>query len=494
MAFIRLARSASVHYAPIRYLTVAFAAIFALALLWCAPSLSAQSQPASTADLQKLSDEATAWLRDLIRINTTNPPGNELAAARYLSGILTRENVPNEVFETAPGRGLLIARLNAGPISDPTRALLLMGHLDVVGAQKSAWSVDPFAAVVRDGYLYGRGAIDDKGMTIANIAVMVELKRAQIRLTRDVVLLAEGDEEQSGKFGMDVAIHKYWDRIAAHYALNEGGRVMIQGGKVQYVGIQASEKVPVNVDVIAKGTSGHASIPLRDNAVVHLAAAIEKIGAYQAPVQLNSVTRAYFDGLAQVEDDDVAKWMRVLDTPDRGEHAARVLSQANPVWNSMLRDSVVPTMLQAGIRPNVIPPEARATLNIRLLPGNQLEPLLAALGNAVNDPQVRFEKDPSIGEPAPSSPVDGGFFAYLQQQARQEFGISVVIPLMSTGGTDAAVLRERSVEAYGLLPFPLTNEDIARMHGNDERIPVASFRQGVDFLYRVVSGFATQPQ
>jgi acetylornithine deacetylase/succinyl-diaminopimelate desuccinylase-like protein len=494
MAFIRLARSASVHYAPIRYLTVAFAAIFALALLWCTPSLPAQSQPASTADLQKLSDEATAWLRDLIRINTTNPPGNELAAARYLSGILTRENVPNDVFETAPGRGLLIARLNAGPISAPTRALLLMGHLDVVGAQKSAWSVDPFAAVVRDGYLYGRGAIDDKGMTIANIAVMVELKRAQIRLTRDVVLLAEGDEEQSGEFGMDVAIHKYWDRIAAHYALNEGGRVMIQGGKVQYVGIQASEKVPVNVDVIAKGTSGHASIPLRDNAVVHLAAAIEKIGAYQAPVQLNSVTRAYFDGLAQVEDDDVAKWMRVLDTPDRGEHAARVLSQANPVWNSMLRDSVVPTMLQAGIRPNVIPPEARATLNIRLLPGNQLEPLLAALGNAVNDPQVRFEKDPSIGEPAPSSPVDGGFFAYLQQQARQEFGISVVIPLMSTGGTDAAVLRERSVEAYGLLPFPLTNEDIARMHGNDERIPVASFRQGVDFLYRVVSGFATQPQ
>jgi acetylornithine deacetylase/succinyl-diaminopimelate desuccinylase-like protein len=475
-------------------MTIAFAAIFVLALLCAVPLLRAQSQPAPTTDLQKLSDEAATWLRDLIRINTTNPPGNELAAAHYLSDILTREQIPNEVFETAPGRGLLIARLNAGPISDPSRALLLMGHLDVVGAQKSAWSVDPFAAVIRDGYLYGRGAIDDKGMTIANVAVMVELKRAQIRLTRDVVLLAEGDEEQSGEFGMDVAIHKYWDRIAARYALNEGGRVMLKGGKVQYVGIQASEKVPVNVDVVAKGTSGHASIPLRDNAVVHLATAIEKIGAYQAPVQLNSVTRAYFDGLAQVENDNVAKWMRVLDTPDRGEHAARVLSETSPVWNSMLRDSIVPTMLQAGIRPNVIPPEARATLNIRLLPGNQLLPLLAALGNAVNDPHVHFEKDASIGEPAPSSPVDGGFFAYLQAQARQEFGISVVIPLMSTGGTDAAVLRKRSVEAYGLLPFPLNEDDIARMHGNDERIPLASFRQGVDFLYRVVSGFATQPQ
>jgi acetylornithine deacetylase/succinyl-diaminopimelate desuccinylase-like protein len=475
---------------------VSYAAIFALVLLCSAPLLYARSQAqvATPADTQKLADEATVWLQELIRINTTNPPGNELAAAQYLADILTREKIPNEIFETAPGRGLLIARLNAGPISDPSRALLLMGHLDVVGAQKSAWSVDPFGGVIRDGYLYGRGAIDDKGMTIANLAAMVELKRAQVRLTRDVVLLAEGDEEQGGEFGMDVAIHKYWDRIAAHYALNEGGRVMMKGGKVIYVGIQASEKVPVNVDVIAKGTSGHASIPLQDNAVVHLAAAVEKIGTYQAPVELNSVTRAYFDGLAQVEEDDVAKWMRVLDTPDRGGHAARVLSETNPVWNSMLRDSVVPTMLQAGIRQNVIPPEARATLNIRLLPGNTLEPLLAALASAVNDPHIHFEKEASIGEPAPSSPVEGGFFAFLQQQAREQFGISVVVPLMSTGGTDAAVLRERSVEAYGLLPFPLEEGDIARMHGNDERIPVASFHQGVEFLYRVVHGFAVQPQ
>lgn len=472
------------------------ATILALVLLSCTNALAAQQQLQAlpTAGLQKLSEEATGWLQQLIRINTTNPPGNELAAAHYLADILSREKIPNEVFETAPGRGLLIARLNAGPIDDPSNALLLMGHLDVVGAQKSAWSVDPFGGVIRDGYLYGRGAIDDKGMTVANVAVMVELKRSQVRLMRDVILLAEGDEEQGGELGMDVAVHKYWDRIAARYALNEGGRVMIQGGKIQYVGIQASEKVPVNVDVIAKGTSGHASIPLRDNAVAHLAAAVAKIAAYEAPVELNSVTRAYFDGLAQVESDEVAKWMRVLDTPDRGEHAARVLSEANPVWNSMLRDSISPTMLQAGIRPNVIPPEARATLNIRLLPGNSLEPLLNNLQKDVNDPQVHFEKEPSIGAPAPSSPVEGGFFAYLQKQTREEFGISVVVPMMSTGGTDAAVLRTRNVEAYGLLPFPLTEEDVARMHGNDERIPLASFRQGVDYLYRVVSGFASQPR
>ncbi len=472
------------------------AAILLLLLTGGVSGARAQQQPtlALTGDsLQKIAQDATGWLQGLIRINTTNPPGNELAAAHYLGNILTREAIPNEVFETAAGRGFLVARMNAGPISDPSKALLLMGHLDVVGVQKSAWSMDPFSGVIKDGYLYGRGAIDDKGMTIANVAVMVALKRARIRLDRDLVLLAEGDEEQGGEQGMDVVVHKYWDRIAAQYSLNEGGRVMEKNGRVLYVGIQASEKVPVNVDVIAKGTSGHASVPRADNPVVHLAAAIEKIGTYQAPAQFNSVTRAYFQGLALVEPDDVAKWMRVLETSGRGEHAARFVSEADPVWSSMMRDTAVPTMLQAGIRANVIPPEARATLNIRLLPGNQLDGLLENLRKLVNDPQIHFEQQPSIGMPAPSSPVGGGFFGYLQKESESQFGIGIVVPMMSTGATDSAPLRARGVEAYGLLPFPLEEEDIARMHGNDERIPLVSFQQGIAFLYHIVSNFIAIP-
>jgi len=450
----------------------------------------AQTASSQAADLAKLSSDALVWLQGLIRINTTNPPGNELVAAKYLADILQREGISAEIFESAPGRGFLVARLSPSAMPDSSRALLLMGHLDVVGVDKSKWSVDPFGAVIKDGYLYGRGAIDDKGMTIANLAVFVELKRLGARLNRDVILLAEGDEEAGGETGMKFAVEKHWDKIAAGFALNEGGRVIVSNGKTQYVGIQASEKVPANVDVIATGTSGHGSIPGKDNPVVHLAAAIAKIGAYETPVQLNSVTRAYFEGLSQVEDDETSKWMRALESSDRGEHAARWISDANPVWNSMLRDTISPTMLQAGIRQNVIPSEARGVLNIRLLPGNQLSPLLGKLQQLVNDPKIRFEVEPNAGETAPSSSLASDLYASITRVSAQEFPRAAVLPLMSTGFTDSTPLRMRSVQAYGLLPFPLTEDDLLRMHGNDERIPLDSFRKGVEFLCAVVKDFA----
>ena len=174
---------------------------------------------------------------------------------------------------------MAVARLQAGPAARSVEGAAAGGALDVVGVDKSKWSVDPFAATVKDGYLYGRGAIDDKGMVAANLAAIVALKRAGARLNRDVIFLADDDEEQGGAASIKTLIEKYWDKIACAYALNEGGRVMLQDGKVQYVGIQASEKVSYNVTVIATGTSGHASVPRPDNAVVHLAAAVGKIGA-----------------------------------------------------------------------------------------------------------------------------------------------------------------------------------------------------------------------
>src|ERR1700683_2228323 len=268
-----------------------------------------QSQPQgpltpSQTDINKISDEALIWLQDLIRINTSNPPGNEIVAAKYVGSILQKEGIPFEIFESTPGRGILVARLSVGTFPDPSRALLLMAHLDVVGVDKTKWTVDPFGGVIKDGYIYGRGVIDDKGMLAANLAVFISLKRTGARLNRDIILLAEGDEEAGGEDGMIFAVQKHWDKIAAAYAINEEGRVIVANGKVQYVGIQAAEKVPVNVNVIATGTSGHGSIPRPDNAVIHLSAAVEKIGGYEAPVQLNTITRSYFEGLAKIEDDE----------------------------------------------------------------------------------------------------------------------------------------------------------------------------------------------
>ena len=194
-----------------------------------------------------------------------------------------------------------------------------------------------------------------------------------------------------------------------------------KNGKVQYIGVQATEKVSASVDVIAKGTSGHASVPRPDNPVSHLAAAIAKIAAYETPVQFNSVTRAYFAGLAPVEDEETGKWMRALETSDRGDHAARWISSANPMWNSMLRDTIAPTMLQAGIRNNVVPSEARGVLNIRLLPGNMLDPLLAKLTQLVNDPQIRFEVEPGAGENAPSSSLTSDLYKAIAQLRESNF-------------------------------------------------------------------------
>jgi len=460
-----------------------------LVLAGAAGPILAQEQPPK-ADLAKLADEAVEWLAGLIRLNTTNPPGNELVAARYLAAILEKEGIPAEVLESAPGRGVVIARLGASVVPDPSRALLLLGHIDVVGAQKEKWSVDPFGAVVKQGYLYGRGAIDDKGMVIANLAVLVALKRGGVRLDRDVIFLAEGDEEQSGEFGIDFVINKHWDKIAAGFAINEGGRVTLKDGKVLYVAIQASEKLPVNVTVIATGPSGHGSLPRKDNALVHLAAAVAKLGVYEAPAKPTTVVRRYFEQLAKVEDAETAKWMRALETPERMEHAARVLSEASAVWSSMLRNSVAPTMLSAGIRSNVVPSEARANLNIRLLPGESIEPLVEQFKKLVNDPQVRFQVEPALRPSAPPSSIETDLYRTIERVSPTVFPGAVVLPFLSPGATDSAQLRLRRVEAYGLLPFPLTEEDERRMHADDERIPLEAFRRGIAYLYRVVEEFA----
>ena len=448
---------------------------------------STQSPAGNTAALAK---EAERWLADLIRIDTSNPPGNEEAAAKYVAAILTKEGFNPELLELAPGRSALVARLRSAAMPDPSRALLLVAHMDVVGVDKSKWTVDPFSATIKDGYMYGRGSIDDKGMLAANLAAFIALKRSNARVNRDVIFLATADEEQGGEASIKILIAKYWEKFAAGFALNEGGRVILKNGKVEYVAVQASEKVPVDVAVIARGPSGHASAPTKDNAVAHLAAAVAKISAYTAPVRFTAIVRRYFEQLAPLEDDELSKWIRSIDTSDRGEHAQRVISDTNPLWNSMLRDTIAPTMLSAGVRANVIPSEARAMLDVRLLPGDTITVLVAELTKLVNDPQIRFEVQPDAGLAAPPSSLESDLYATITKAAGEEFSGVPVLPFLSAGATDSAQLRLHNVQAYGVSPFPMTDEDSRRMHADDERIPLASFDKGVDFLARIVTEFA----
>jgi acetylornithine deacetylase/succinyl-diaminopimelate desuccinylase-like protein len=327
-------------------------------------------------------------------------------------------------------------------------------------------------------------------MVAANLAVFIELKRSGARLNRDVIFLAPADEETSGDASVRMLIAKYWDKFAAGYAINEGGNVFVKGGKVQYIGVQASEKVAANIAVIARGTSGHASQPTKDNPVVHLAAAVEKVGSYTAPVHFTSIVRRYFEGLAALEDDEIGKWIRSMETPDRGEHAQRVVSEASPLWNAMLRDTVAPTVLTAGIANNVIPDEARANLNVRLLPGNTLDKVVNDLNKLINDPAVKLEVKPNAGLAAPPSSLESDFYNIICKVASQEFGGAPALPFQSTWLTDSAQLRLHNVQAYGLVPFPLTQDDLKRMHGDDERIPLAAFDKGVEVLAKIVADFA----
>ena len=446
--------------------------------------------PSPIGNISAIAKEAEGWLADLIKINTSNPPGNEQIAAMYISGILQREGVKAELLEVAPGRSALVARLRSAAMADPSKALLLVAHLDTVPVDKSHWSVDPFGAIVKDGYMYGRGAIDDKGMVAANLAVFVALKRSGARLNRDVIFLATTDEESSAEASIKTLIDKYWDKFAAGFAINEGGNVFLKNGKVQYIGVQASEKVAANVAVIARGPSGHASQPTKDNAVVHLAAAVAKIGTYAPPVHFTSIVRRYFEGLAPLEDDEIGKWMRSMETSDRGEHAQRVVAEANPLWNSIMRDTIAPTVVNAGLANNVIPPEARANLNVRLLPGDSLGAVLNDLNKLINDPAVKLEVQPNAGLDAPSSSLESDFYNLIARVATREFGGAPALPFMSTWLTDSAQLRWHKVQAYGLVPFPLAQEDLRRMHGDDERIPLASFDKGVDLLAKIVAEFA----
>jgi acetylornithine deacetylase/succinyl-diaminopimelate desuccinylase-like protein len=440
-----------------------------LGILICAAQIHAQAVPTQIAappstDLSKLDTDALQWLQDLLRINTANPTGNEQAAAKYVSGVLQNEGIASETYESAPGRGFLAARLSSSAVPDPSRALLLVAHLDAAPA--------------------------DKNILAANLAVFIELKRSGARLNRDVILLVQGDEEGGGETGMKFATEKYWDKIAAGYALSDGGRVVLKDGKIRYVAVQASEKTQVSVDIIAKGASASASVPAADNAIVHLASAIEKIAAYEAPVQFNTVTSAYFEGLAAAEDEDTAKWMRALESSDRADHAARWISSANPAWGAMLRDTICPAALQAGKLPGVVPAEARATLDIGLLPGNFVDPLLAKLRELVNDPQVRFEEAPGATETAPSSSLPSSLYTTISNVAAQQFPGAAIVPMMSPEATDSTPLRMRGVQTYGLVPFPLTEDALARIHSADQSIPSDSFRQGIQFLYGIVESFA----
>jgi acetylornithine deacetylase/succinyl-diaminopimelate desuccinylase-like protein len=443
-------------------------------------------------DWQSVNAEIVSRLQTIIRFDTVNPPGNELPLARYLENTLREEGIETTLFEPQENRAELIGRIRG---NGQKRPVILLAHMDVVGVERQRWTVDPFAGEISDGYLYGRGAIDDKGMLAANLMTMLLLKRSlssgAAPLSRDVVFVATSDEEAGGEWGMGWLVKHHPEVLEAEFALNEGGRTRIIEGGQRYLAVQSAEKVSHVVAITAHGSAGHAAIPLPDNAIFSLARAMETVSVYAEPVMLTAITRKFFAQLGEVWPSEAEKKAMVdlvSSDPQRSEEGARVLSRI-PVFNAVLRNGISPTVVEGGKQFNVIPATATAVLNVRTLPGHSIDKVVNRLRAIVTEPGVTIEIT-HRGDEAPASDPGSEMFGAIAGAARDLDPAMAVVPYLSTGVTDSARLRRLGVHAYGVLPFPMVQSDEERMHGHDERVPLESLHFGVRLIYGAISRIA----
>ena len=435
--------------------------------------------------------EILRHFRALIQIDTTNPPGNETKAVEYLKKVLEDEGIPTQTFALDPNRTNLVARLKG---NGSKRPLLIMAHTDTVGVQREKWPVDPFGAVLKEGYIWGRGTTDDKDKLVAILMSMLLMKRSGAVLDRDLIFLAEsGEEADPTGVGIRFMTEKHFEEVDAEFALSEGPGATMENGRVTTVQITTTEKIPRRVRLVANGTSGHGSIPRLDDAVTHLSGAVQRVGTWQTPMRLNDTTRTYFEKLATISSPEKAARYKDLVNPQRTAAAQRYLAEFEPIHNSMLRTSVVPTMLKAGIGPNVIPSEAEASIDIRTLPDEDIPQFMAQMTKIIGDPAVKIEPLFATRPPAPPSRLDTEMYHALEHAGNRVYPGSTSLPTMLTASTDMAQLRAKGIQSYGIGPA-LTNEDFANhaWHSDVERIPEASLYKFVEYTWNVVTEVAVK--
>lgn len=434
-----------------------------------------------------LGQRARQQLIDLIRIDTTNPPGNETPAAEYLKRAVASQGIQCELLGDDPARLNFVARLRGSGSASP---LLLMAHSDVVPADRTQWTADPYAGEIRDGYIYGRGADDDKCLLSAELAVFLELKRQGLRLNRDVILLAEADEE-AGSTGIQWLIRNAWAKIEAGAAINEGGSAFDTRSGVRLFQVQTTEKIPTRVVLTARGTAGHGSLPRPDNAVVRLARAIVRLTEADQPVRFNATTRRYFAEIARLPDHAwLAPILPRFETPALAGAAANEIRARSLELDAQLRTSISPTMLQAGSKINVLPNVAEAQVDVRRLPNETREEVMARFRQIIRDSAV--EISPAPGQempPTEPSSITTELYRTIARVLNASVPRALVVPFMSRGATDGAFLREKGVAVYGV-PLFTRPSDENRAHGNDERISLAALEAGTNLLWKIVTSIA----
>jgi acetylornithine deacetylase/succinyl-diaminopimelate desuccinylase-like protein len=457
------------------------------------------------APAQRKQNPAADLLLELIRVNTANPPGNNRDLAELLATKFRALGVEVEIIPTPePQRVHFIARVKG---DGSKRPVLLAAHADVVGVEREKWTVDPFAGEVKDGYIYGRGAMDYKGGIAVFAEAIMELVKNHVPLHRDVILLSEADEE-SGPYGTSWLAQSHWNRMDCEFALNEGGWIIknAQGG-VQYVSISTGDKVSIPLLLTAHGTSTHSSMPRPDSAIFTLSKAMAKLADYETPLELIPSTREFFETLAKTSEPPLSEYFADLvnsKDPKVIEEADREISK-NVLLHAIMRNTFAPVFLKAGFRGNVIPGSAEATLNLRVIPGSDLQGFIAQIRGAIDDPGVdvalpsgdnpdaaRVKELVKEAESLQSSSTSTDLYRALEASAHATWPGTPVTPYLFQAGTDAIAWRSRGVPVYGIYPYPITPEDLTRMHGNDERVPIESLEQGTEMIYKTLVRVASQ--
>ncbi|HYZ86489.1 MAG TPA: M20/M25/M40 family metallo-hydrolase [Bryobacteraceae bacterium] len=471
--------------------------LVATVTLWAEPPATGPDTPA-----------VVQLLSDVLKIDTSNPPGNEGKIAEFLAPRFKAAGFEVDIVQTPqPGKAHFIARLRGDGSKKP---VLIAAHADVVGVEREKWTVEPFAGVVKDGYIYGRGAIDFKGglAVFAQAALDIAArKKAGFMPKRDLILLAEADEE-GGLFNTGWLAEKAWDKIDCEFSLNEGGWIIQDDkGKVQYVSISTADKSGVSLVIRAKGTSTHSSMPLPDNAIYRLARALTRLSTYDTRVRLNDSTKQFFLTLSEVNPEPMKTHFRnlVTGTPEQVKEADKAISSGDALLHAIMRNTIAPVLMNAGFRGNVIPGSAEATINFRTVPGTTPGELIDELSTVINDPMVEVEQArmssmtgnakltdeqkaqmekrmAALRKPVPESTKETDLYRALEKQSKVVYPGALVTPYLFQAGTDSYAWRSRNIPVYGIYPYPITLEDLRRMHGNDERVPVDSLVTGLKLI------------
>jgi len=444
----------------------------------CSALLVAQSGPNDA--------RAREIFKELIEINTTDTPnGNVTKAAEAVAARLKVAGFPAadmQVLGPDPRKGNLVARLRG---TGAKRPVLLLAHLDVVEAKREDWSIDPFTLIEKEGFFYGRGTSDDKSMASQLVANVIRLKEEGWKGERDLILALTADEEGGTFNGVDWLVKNHRQLVDAEFAINEGGGGSMRNGKYLTNEIQASEKVFQDFRLEVTNSGGHSSLPVKDNAIYHLAEGLAKLAKFDFPVEMNEVTRGYFQRSADVQSDPkVAADMRAVARPSPDLAAAARLSASLPYYNAQMRTTCIATRLNGGHANNALPQMASANVNCRVLPGVSPAAVKDKLVEVLADPKIKVT---SVGEATPSkpSPLRPDVMGVVESLTKQMFPGVIVVPVMSTGATDGLYLRNGEIPTYGVDGTFGDVEDV-RAHGRDERVGVKQFYEGLEFQYRLI--------